>query len=166
MSKPQSEPRAHQRIKPRRESRRKPLHEQHHDGQSPFFQLENADPDVVYRWVNRGNRGTGTVGYYEYLGYETILATAGGDGIRTAAGTTPAGGEIVRQDMVLMGIHKDDYALLVAEGHDGKHGQERVRLRLKQLGRGESPAAGNYIDPGLFEQVQNQSSDLMKVMRG
>lgn len=154
---------SHQRIKPRRKSARKLVHEQHFDGQSPFFQLENPDPDVMYVWANPGNAAhPGTVGYYQWLGYVVIESTDDQHGIRTRAGNSPAGKEIVRGDMVLMGIHKDDYALLVEEGPDGRKGQARARALLKQLGRGASPAAGNYIDPELFREVQNDSSELVK----
>lgn len=162
------------RIKPRRKSLRS-SRARRYDGEQPQFKLKNCDPDVSYAWVRQGGGlGVGNQYYYEHLGYQVILATEDPNEVHPLTERRVATGEpFIREDLILMGIHKDDRDLLVDEGHDGYGGRVAAAEKHARLAKGRSAAdrqshAG--ISPDMLAQsgaaMENHKSTGVSVMHG
>ena len=109
------------------------------------YDLVNQDPDVRYHWAALGENKE----YLESIGYQVVIAMNGM--VRPKYGEVVPGKPIMRgergEQLILMGIHKNDHALIVAHGADGRSGQRRADEIDKLLGRGTAPGESRLIDP-------------------
>lgn len=152
------------RIKPQRKALRGSSSVRY-DGENPEFALVNPDPDVKYFWARQGTRGTGSQGYREgVLGYQVILASDDpGDVHPRVCINQQPGSPFIKQDLILMGIHREDYEILVDEGTDGRGGRVAAERVNQALGRGTSPSDDTSgIDPRQIRLEGYQSSELVR----
>lgn len=146
-----------QRIKKKRKSLyRKTLRS---GGTNPHLELVNQDPDGVYKWVRRGDalRGVGNEDYFtQVLGYEVVVASDDPGAVRPRLGKVVPGSPIIKQDMILVVIHRDDHDLIEAEGIDGMGGQVRALEVDDLLGKARAGSGDSgFENPGVFEDAED-----------
>lgn len=110
------------------------------------YDLVNQDPDVSYYWTTPGDHKD----YMLSCGWSVILASADPSDVRPRAGDVVPGQAIQRSEMILLGIHKADHALIVKYGAEGGAGQQLADAIDARLATGLVPDSGDSPHPHIL----------------
>ena len=132
--------------------------------EDPQYQVENPDPDAKYFWASLAGSGAGSRDYMESTGWQVVMASADPSDPHVRGRKIEPNTPIVRGELVLMHIHKDDHAYMLEHGDDRlSQGLQRSMEIDKMLAMGRAPGDDTTIDgyPGVVMQGHD-SSELVR----